>query len=83
MIAYMDDYTGHNPEPDLLATFAEKLRKHAGRARQQLADISALPDGPRVYRQMRNSGELPASVAAVLKELDPQLFDRLEGRDAP
>ena len=83
MIACLDETTGHDPSEDFLADFAAKLRKHAAAARLQLAAIAALPDGPQVYRMMRNSGELPASVAAVLKELDPDLFDRLEGRDAP
>ena len=83
MIAYLDEHTGHDPSADFLADFARKLEKHATAAKQQLAEIAALPDGPRVYRQMRNSGELPASVAAVLKELDPDLFDKLEGKATP
>ena len=83
MIAHLDDHTGHDPSADFLADFAAKLRKHAASARLQLAEIAALPDGPQVYRMMRNSGELPASVAAVLKELDPDLFDKLEGKATP
>jgi len=83
MIAYLDETTGHDADGDFLADFARKLEKHATAAKKQLADIAALPDGPRVYRQMRNSGELPASVATVLKQLDPDLFRRLEGGPTP
>lgn len=81
MIAFVDDHTGFDPEADFLADFARKLEKHATAARKQLAEIAALPDGPTVYRQMRNSGELPASVACVLKQLDPDLFQKLEGHE--
>ena len=83
MIAYLDETTSHDPEHGFLADFARKLEKHASAARLQLAEIAALPDGPRVYRMMRNNGQLPASVAAVLKQLDPHLFAKLEGRSAP
>jgi len=82
MIA-LEDNTGYDPGEDFLADFARKLEKHATAAKKQLADIAALPDGPRVYRQMRNSGELPASVATVLKQLDPDLFHKLEGGPTP
>lgn len=83
MIALLDDNTGFDAEADFLADFARKLEKHAAAARKQLAEIASLPDGPAVYRQMRNSGELPASVACVLKQLDLDLFLKLEGGPTP
>lgn len=79
MSASSDCPAGPEPLEDFLAVFARKLEKHAASARRQLAEIAALPDGPRVYRQMRNSGELPASVVAVLRQLDPDVFQKLEG----
>ena len=82
MIATLDDCPGHDAPPlDLLAIFARKLEKHAAEARRELAAIAALPDAPQVFRAMRNRGEIPLAVVTVLRELDPALLDKLEGRD--
>ena len=82
MIAVLDDCPGYDTPDDLLAIFARKLEKHAAEARRELAAIAALPDGPQVFRAMRNRGEIPAAVLTVLRELDPGLLNKLEGRDA-
>ncbi len=81
MIAMLDDCPGHDTPYHLLANFARKLEKHAREARAGLAAIASLPDGPQVFRAMRNRGEIPREVVAVLRELDPDLLDRLEGRE--
>lgn len=81
MIATLDDCPGHDAPIDLLAIFARKLEKHATEARRELAAIAALPDAPQVFRAMRNRGEIPLAVVTVLRELDPALLNKLEGRD--
>ena len=83
MIATLDDCPGYDAPDDLLAIFARKLEKHAAEARRELAAIAALPDGPQVFRAMRNRGEIPAAVLTVLRELDSDLLNKLEGRNDP
>lgn len=80
MIACSEYGAGGNDAGDaMLAAFAKRLRQHSERARRELAAIAALPNGPAVYRAMRATGEIPLQVAAVLRQLDPEVFAQLEG----
>ena len=79
MIAHFDSFAGGPPAANFLDTFAASLQKRSEAARCRLAEIAALPDGPAVFRSMRASGQIPAAVAAVIRQLDPVTFAKLEG----